>query len=240
MLATVLFETVKCFVLLALHFAVLAVSVILINKKVGLPKELYRKLLHLVSVFSIMPIVIPSSSWIASMLTCFIFMGLTFMGAKKTNLEDRVGMKQRSSGEQQRSMLLLYGTYATVILFAWGVFGQKWAVVLSVIAWGLGDCVAALVGKRFGKHKVSGRFIEGKKSIEGTLGMFLTTFVSVFLLYSRHSALANPWFVVLVCFWIAVFSSVTELFTKNGLDTVACPLVSMIGFMILTLAAGGI
>ena len=240
MLATILFETVKCFILLALHFGVLAVSVILINKKMGLPSELYRKLLHLVSVFSIMPIVIPSSSWAASMLVCLLFMGLAYLGAKKTKLEDTVDMTQRKSGEQQRSMLLLYGTYALVIFFAWGMFGQKWAAVLSVIAWGIGDCVAALVGKKFGKHKVSGRFIEGKKSIEGTVGMFLTTFVSVFLLYQRHTILSNTWFVVLVCFWIAVFSSLTELFTKNGLDTVACPLISMVGFIILTLAAGGI
>ena len=122
MLATILFETVKCFILLALHFGVLAVSVILINKKVGLPSELYRKLLHIVSVLSIMPIVIPSSSWAASMLVCFIFMGLAYFGAKKTNLEGTVDMSQRKSGEQQRSMLLLYGTYAVVIFFAWGVF----------------------------------------------------------------------------------------------------------------------
>lgn len=240
MLATVLLETVKCFILLALHFGVLAVSVILINKKVGLPGELYRKLLHLVSVFSIMPIVIPSSSWVASVLVCLLFMGLAYLGTKKTNLESAVDMKQRSAGEQTRSMLLLYGTYAVVIFFAWGLFSQRWAAVLSIIAWGIGDCVAALVGKRFGKHKVSGRFIEGKKSIEGTLGMFVTTFISVFVLYHRHTALTNIWFVVLVCFWIAVFSSLTELFTKHGLDTVACPLISMVGFIILTLAAGGI
>lgn len=240
MVATVLFETVKCFIFLALHFGVLAVGVIVLNKKLGLADELYRKLLHLVSVFSIMPIVIPSSSWVASMLVCFLFMGLAYLGTKKTNLEEAVDMTQRSAGEQQRSMLLLYGTYATVILFAWGMFGQKWAAVLSIIAWGIGDCVAALVGKKFGKHKVSGRFIEGKKSLEGTFGMFLTTFVSIFLLYQRHTALSNIGFVALVCFWIAVFSSLTELFTKNGMDTVACPLISMVGFIILTVATGGI
>ena len=150
MLATVLFETVKCFILLALHFGVLAVSVILINKKVGLPGELYRKLLHLVSVFSIMPIVIPSSSWVASVLVCLLFMGLAYLGTKKTNLESAVDMKQRSAGEQTRSMLLLYGTYAVVIFFAWGLFSQRWAAVLSIIAWGIGDCVAALVGKSQG------------------------------------------------------------------------------------------
>lgn len=240
MLATTLFETIKCFIFLALHFGILAVSVILINKKLGLPSELYRKLLHLVSVFSIMPIVIPSSNWVSSIFVCLLFMGLAYLGNKKTNLEDAVDMTQRCAGEQVRSMLLLYGTYGAVIFFAWGVFGQKWAAVLSIIAWGIGDCVAALVGKKFGKHKLSGRFIEGKKSIEGSVGMFLTTFISVFVLYQRHTMLTNIWFVVLVCFWIAVFSSLTELFTKHGLDTVACPLVSMVGFIILTLVAGGI
>ena len=240
MLATILFETIKCFFLLVLHFGVLAVSIILLNKKIGLPSERYRKLLHLVSVFSIMPIVVPSSSWVASMLVCLLFMALAYVGAKKTKLEDTVDMTQRKSGEQQRSMLLLYGTYAVVIFFAWGVFSQKWAAVLSIIAWGIGDCVAALAGKKFGKHKISGPMIEGTKSLEGSVGMFLTTFASVFLLYSRHTVLSNIWFVVLVCFWIAVFSSLTELFSKNGMDTVTCPLVSMVGFIILTLAAGGI
>jgi len=240
MAGIILFDALKGFVFLQLHFAVLAGLSVFLNKKMGLPGELYRKMLHMVSVFSIMPIVIPSTYWVSSLLVCLMFMLEAYLGTKFTNIEKNVAMKQRKAGEQQKSMLLLYGTYSLVTIVGWGLFGQKWIVILSVLAWGVGDAVAALVGKRFGKHKISGSLIEGTKSIEGSVGMFLASFISVFVLYSRHTALSNIGFVVLVCFWIAVFSSLTELFTKNGLDTVACPIIAMVGFSVLSVAAGTI
>ncbi|MCR5452833.1 MAG: hypothetical protein K6F00_09420 [Lachnospiraceae bacterium] len=240
MATDILLEIGKCMLFLFLHFGVLAGAVILLEKKVGLPSEVYRKLLHLVSVFSIMPIVIPASNWIASSQVCVLFIIIAYLGSTHSNLEKDVNMTQRKPGEQLKSMVLLYSTYAFVITFVWGVFGQKWGAVLSVIAWGIGDAVAALVGKRFGKHKLRGKWIEGTKSVEGSVGMFIATFFAVFFLYQRHTSFTNIWFVVLVCFWIAIFSTFAELFSKNGLDTVLCPTVSMIGFIILTLVNGGI
>ena len=41
---------------------------------------------------------------------------------------------------------------------------------------GLGLALAALIGKKFGRHKVSGKFVEETKSIEGSVAMFLTSF----------------------------------------------------------------
>ncbi len=240
MAGIILLDAIKGFGFLQLHFAVLAGLAVFLNKKMGLPGELYRKMLHMVSVFSIMPIVVPAMHWVSSLLVCLMFMAEAYLGCKMTNLEKNVGMKQRKAGEQQKSMLLLYGTYSIVIAIGWGLFAQKWIVILSVLAWGVGDAVAALVGKKFGKHKLRGTLIEGTKSVEGSLGMFLASFISVFILYSRHTSLSNMGFVVLVCFFIAVISSLTELFSKNGLDTVACPIISMIGFSILTMAAGTI
>ncbi len=236
----ILIDVIKGFLLLQLHFLVLAGITILINKKFQLPSELYRKMLHIVSVFSIIPIILPVSNWISAMLICILFMTEAYFGSKHSNLEKNVDMKQRKAGEQQRSMLLLYGTYSLITFIGWGIFGQKWIVVLSVIAWGIGDAVAALVGKKFGRHKVSGPMIEGTKSIEGSVGMFLASFLSVLILYRDHTTLSSMGLVVLVAMGIAVISSLTELFTKNGMDTVACPIISMVGFSVLTLAAGAI
>ncbi len=233
-------DVIKGIIFLHLHFMILAGIPVFLNRIFHLPGELFRKMLHIASVFSIMPIIVPLSNWIASVLICLIFMAEAYFGSKFSNLENAVDMKQRKSGEQRKSMLLLYSTYAFITFIGWGLFGQKWIVILSVIAWGIGDAVAALVGKRFGKHKISGKHIEGIKSLEGSFGMFLTTFIAVFMLYSRHTVLSNIWFVVLVCFFIAVFSSITELFSKNGMDTVACPVVSMCGFLILSLVVGTI
>ena len=47
-------------------------------------------------------------------------------------------------------------------------------------------------------------------------------------------------FVISSTLLIFLTKPLVNKFTKNGLDTVACPLISMVGFMILTLATGGI
>ena len=162
------------------------------------------------------------------------------MGTKRTNLEKDISMKERKTGEQQNSMLLLFATYAMLICTAWGALGQKWMVVLSVVAWGVGDAFAALIGKPFGKHKIWIKGIDGKKSVEGTLAMFITSFIATFLMYLHHSILSNNWLVALVSFWVALFACIAELFSKNGWDTFFCPTMAMMALMILTFAAGGI
>ena len=236
----ILLDFLKCFILLSVHFLVLAGGAILINRKLKLPSEIFRKFLHVAAVFSIIPIVLPSSSWIASVMVCGMFQLLAFILTKRIDINKKVNMKERKDGEQLRSMFLLYFTYILVIGVCWGLLNQKWMAILSVVAWGVGDAMAAIIGKRFGRHKIRGRFVDGVKSVEGTLAMFITSFVSVFLLYCRHTALSSFWLVALVCFWIALFSSISELMSKNGLDTIICPSVSMAGFAILTLTVGAI
>lgn len=228
------------FVFLHLHWAVLAGGAVALNKICRLPSELFRKLLHIAAVFAIIPIVLPSHSWILSAAVCAAFMLEALLGMKFSRLKENVGMQERSAGEQQRSMFLLFGTYICLIVVGWGIFGQQWMPVLSVVAWGVGDAFAALIGKKFGRHKIRGRFVEGTKSAEGSIAMFVTSFLSTYLLYRHHTAMENPLLALLVVFWIALFSCLTELFSRKGMDTVFCPLSAMAGFVILTLASGGI
>lgn len=225
---------------LHLHWGVLAGGTVLANRKFHLPSELYRKLLHFSAVFSIIPIVLPMSSWLPAVLVCIVFMLEAYVGSRKTKLEKNLGMKQRRAGEQQQSMLLLYMTYIILIVVSWAVFGQKWAVILAVVAWGVGDAFAALIGKSFGRHKLQGKYIEGTKSVEGTLAMFVSSFAATFFMYRYHTSLGNIGLVVLVTFWVALFACLAELFSKRGKDTFFCPVSAMTALIILTLAAGGI
>lgn len=233
-------EFLKLFLFLHLHWGVLAGGAVLLNKLSKLPAELFRKMLHFAAVFAIIPIVLPATTWATSAAVCIAFALESYLGARFSNMQKDIGMKERSDGEQQRSMLLLFGTYLVLILIGWGALGQQWIPVLSVVAWGVGDAFAALVGKKFGRHKIQGKWIEGKKSIEGTLAMFATSFAATFLLYRHHTIITNPALTVLVCFWIALFACITELLSRKGMDTVFCPLSSMLGLMILNFAAGGI
>lgn len=237
---TILIEFLLGFLFLHLHWAVFAGGILLANRKFHLPDEIYRKLLHLSAVFSIIPIVLPMTSWIPAVLVCVVFMLEAYLGSKMTNMEKGLAMKQRKAGEQQQSMLLLYMTYILLIAVSWAVFGQKWAVLLAVVAWGVGDAFAALIGKPFGKHKLRGKYIEGTKSVEGSLAMFASSFIATFLMYRHHTSLSSVWLVVLVTFWVALFACLAELFSKNGKDTFFCPVSAMTALVILTKVVGAI
>ena len=39
----------------------------------------------------------------------------------------------------------------------------------SIYAWGVDDALVALIGKKFGKHKIKWKLADGKKSVEGSL-----------------------------------------------------------------------
>ena len=94
----------------------------------------------------------------------------------------------------------------------------------AIMAWGPGDAVAAIVGRKIGKHKLQGKHIEGIKSVEGSIGMAITAFVCLLPVLLFMSAL--PWYMsVIFALAIAPVASLTELFTKGGWDTVTVPAV---------------
>lgn len=128
------------------------------------------------------------------------------------------------------------GEISTQVLLAvfWGGFGaeHKYIAVAAIMAWGPGDAVAAIVGKNFGKHKLQGKMIEGVKSVEGSVGMAVTSFLCTLPVLLTMSNL--PWHIsLLFAVVIAPIASLTELFTRKGFDTVTVPFVSA---LILSLA----
>ena len=102
-----------------------------------------------------------------------------------------------------------------------------------IAAW-MTDTIAYCVGVKFGKHK-----LYKKKSYEGTIAMFITAFVSVFVILLIRGNV--PWyFVCLVSFVTALSSAATELFTPNGYDTITCPIASMISMLLALFICGGL
>ena len=91
--------------------------------------------------------------------------------------------------------------------------------------WGPGDAAAALIGRRFGKHKITLPLADRKKSWEGSLAMALTSFVigMVCLTLGGVFPLAKS---LIACLIAAPLAAYTELITKNGNDTVTVPLVN--------------
>ena len=124
--------------------------------------------------------------------------------------------------------------FAIVISVCWGWVGNKYLTMAVLYAWGYGDAFAALVGTKFGKHK-----IYGKKSWEGTVAMCVIALISVLTVLLIIN-IVEWYFVFVVGVVVSVAVSATELFMPNGLDTITCPLVSLTVMLPLLLLFGGI
>ena len=146
-------------------------------------------------------------------------------------------VNERKKGEFKSSMVFAVGMMAFSTAVCWGLFGDKYLVLASIYAWGIGDALAALIGKRFGKHKIKWKLADGKKSVEGSLAMFLCAFASVFFVLLFRGGMG-----IVLCAVIAVLAAfvctITEMCTKNGLDTVVCPVSAMVVIIPLTLLIG--
>jgi phytol kinase len=132
---------------------------------------------------------------------------------------------ERKDGEIKRSLVVAFSMFTVLICICWGWLGEKYLVIASVLAWGLGDAAAALVGKRFGRHFIVGKLIEGRKSLEGTLAMFAVSFVSVIVVLIAYGAVKWYGYAPIAIITAAV-CAVVELYTKNGMDTLTCPLAA--------------
>ncbi|HOM02443.1 MAG TPA: phosphatidate cytidylyltransferase [Acetivibrio sp.] len=220
-------EFIKGYGILFCYFFVCASSALVLRRLVTVPDELFRKILHMILLGSIFGWVYGFKTWWVSAIGTIAFILMVFPilafaeripGYSKLLIE-------RKKGEIKKSLVVAFGMFAILICLCWGWLGEKYLILASVLAWGLGDAAAALVGKRFGRHFVRGRLVEGCKSLEGTFAMFVVSFISVAVVLIAHGAV--KWY---ACIPIAAATSavcaVVELYTKNGMDTITCPLAA--------------
>lgn len=226
---------------LCIYFAIAASSAILLRFIIRIPDEIFRKTLHFILLGSVFVFTFSFETWWVSALAALIFEIIVYpflILAEKIKNFSRF-TTERKKGELKSSLLLVFTMFAFVISVCWGLFDDKILVIASILAWGIGDAFAALIGKKFGKHKIKDRFTDGKKSYEGTLAMFLSSFVTVAVVMTLHGGLNTAGYIIIPLV-TAVISSVAELYSKNGLDTVVCPVAAMVAVDGLTLLFGGV
>ncbi len=216
------------------YIAVLAAILIVVRFTTKVPDYVFRKLLHIVAFTSILPLAYSTNIWWIAVAVEVFFLILVIVALRffeKFSFYKKLFV-EKAKHEVIISFITLFSLMALMLAIFWGGLGaeQKYIVIAAIMAWGPGDAVAAIVGKNFGKHKLQGKMIEGIKSVEGSVGMAITTFVCVFpilLLMSHH-----PWYISLAfSIVIAPIASLTELFTKKGWDTIMVPIVSALVFV---------
>ncbi|MBN1775839.1 MAG: phosphatidate cytidylyltransferase, partial [Clostridiales bacterium] len=68
-------------------------------------------------------------------------------------------------------------------------------------------------------------YVEGKKSFEGSIAMLVVSFVAVLVILAVMGP--NQWFEYIpTAITTAIVCTLVELFTKNGMDTITCPLAA--------------
>ena len=96
----------------------------------------------------------------------------------------------------------------------------------SCLGLGLGDAAVALVGKRFGKHIIEGPFRRAARVLREPLRCLLYRSRAVLLVLVIHGVL--PWYAYVPTAGLtALVCALVELYTRNGMDTVTCPLAAI-------------
>ena len=208
----------------------------MLRKLCKIPDEIFRKGLHFILLGSLLVFVNAFNTWWISAIGCLTVVALAYpvlYFCERFKTYSKV-VTERKKGELKNSLIIVFFMFVFVIAICWGWIGDKMLVLASIYAWGFGDAIAALIGTKIGKHK-----IYKKKSLEGTLAMFITSFITVLIILLIRGVI--PWYsVLLVTLLTSLVSTVIELYTPNGLDTVTCPIGAMVVMLPLLCLLGGI
>ena len=141
------------------------------------PDELFRKLLHFILLALYAVILFSFETW---WITVLFALTLIVLFYPVLSLLGKIPafsafVNERKQGEFRHSLILALSMMMLSISICWGWLNDRMLVLACIYAWGVGDGFAALIGKRFGKHKFHLRFADSHKSVEGSAAMFVTS-----------------------------------------------------------------
>ena len=133
-----------------------------------------------------------------------------------------------SVGRQSLGTFFYAVSIGLLIAWFWPLQQPQYAV-LGVLVMTWGDGLAALIGKRFGKHPY--QLWGMKKSWEGSLTMALVSYVVSSLIFLV--VYGNVWQTWVVSVAVALLATGLEAFSKFGIDNLTVPLGSAaLGFVL--------
>lgn len=187
-----------------------------------------RKLVHIGAGMWVWGEYFLFDTWWAAMIPFASFIVLNYI-SYRTRL-----VRSVETGEGAGTVY--FALSVTLLTILWPL-GLAYAAIGGVMAMTWGDAAAALVGRAFGRHRylVYRAAIGSLRSLEGSLAMFVLSFVSIgvtLLLfaasYSVNSLLTITGFALLA----AICASIIEAVTPFGLDNISVPILTA-GILVL-------
>ncbi len=218
------------------YYAACAAAIMLLTERTGIPPEVARKAYHLMCSASIFIVLFAFQRWWAAASAVAGFFLVAYLA---TWLLERIPafrfIRRRNQGpEIRRQIISVLAVFVLLIVLFWGVLGPGSRVhaAVGLAAWGVGDAVAGMCGKRFGRVR-SWFSAFAPKTLEGTVAMFGAALLAIFLTLTFLTPV--PLVARLVASTIlALAASLIELVTRRGWDTLSVPAaVALLSFLIL-------
>ena len=132
--------------------------------------------------------------------------------------------------EGHHTGLVLYAISYSVLAFFFGT--RPYIVAAGIFPMAYGDSTAALVGMRYGRRKI------GSKTLEGSVGMFFGSLISLLIGMAYFSSFYGFSLIdqVVPVLLVSLVVTVVEFFSPSGLDNIAVPILGSLTFL---LAGGG-
>jgi len=201
------------------------------RSKFGWPLEVNRKLVHILTGVLVFftPFVFKSRAPLIWMGIIFVFVNLySLRSGRLTGMHDT---KRKSLGT------VFYPISFIIILIAfWKNF--KSVIMISMLILAISDAIAAIAGERSKNPHSYSTGLE-KKTVEGSIAMFLSTFLIVIIIFPAISYIDGYKIGITSALWIAIITAITatslESISIYGSDNLSVPLGSafILHFMVV-------
>ena len=195
-----------------------------------------RKFLHI--MIGNLPFLIPFFSYNAFPLNSPFFVAAPFIivtllvspySPVKSLSRKMPELTEVTEGGHHLGLVFYAVSYTVLALF----FASKpYVIAAGILPMAYGDAAASLVGEKIGRHHYR---VFAKKSLEGSIAMFVVSFVSLAISLLFFSTFYPLPFLdsILIALGVATVATVSEALTPRGIDNLTVPFFSVSLFLLL-------
>lgn len=177
--------------------------------------ELVRKVVHIGTGH-----VLLIAWWLQIPTWLCMFAGVTFSAIAWASHHTNILPMLNDVGRKTYGVFYYALSITILVALLWEQYPQYAVIGVMVMSWG--DGMAALVGRRFGKHTFI--YMGNKRSVEGSLAMFATSFMVLLGIFaSGHSISTQD---ISIAIPVAAIAALLEAFSPGGTDNLSVPLSS--------------
>ena len=204
-----------------------------LRKRFQVSKKTSRKFLHI--MIGNLPFVVPFfTSHIYPFLVAAPFILLTFLStpySKVAIIRTKLGGLADMTEEGHPLGLVFYAVSYTFLAYFFS--SRPYVIAAGILPMAYGDSAAAIIGEKYGRRRYK---LVSDKSAEGSIAMFLTSFV-VFTLGLLCFSVLYSFSVsesIFGAFAVATVATLVESVSPMGFDNLTVPAVSVVAFLLAT------